>query len=82
MKRVELGDSAPQFPGAVGNGVASQETGEQRFPIGRSRLAQLARPFPEHSRRCTTTIVARIYLLANGRLSQTLARPLPRLFKE
>jgi hypothetical protein len=53
MKRVELGDCASQFPGAVGNGVAPQETGEQRFPIGKSTLAQRASTFmfPGHNAR-------------------------------
>jgi hypothetical protein len=50
MKCVESGDSDSQFPSAVGNGLASQETGEQRFPMGRSALAQRANQFPKHGR--------------------------------
>jgi hypothetical protein len=56
MKRIELGDSDSQFPSTVGDGLASHETGEQRFPMGSSALAHRATQFPKYSRRCTTGI--------------------------
>ena len=81
MKRIELGDKDSQFLGAVGNGLASHKTGEQRFPMGSSALAHRVTHLPKYSRRCSMTIITRYSHLLATVASHRLARPMLRVIK-